>query len=272
MDRLLAKLERRIGRFAIPNLAYIVFGGMGLVFLLSFVRPQFEDYLALDWAQVMHGQVWRLVTFIFIPTRGGGPIFGDSPIWTIFAIYMFWLVTQNLEQQWGTFKLNVFYFMGMLGTILAGFITRAPLDGTWLNLSLFLAFATVFPDEQFLLFFIIPVKAKWLGILDGILLIAAFVMGGTGVKLAIASAFGNYIVFFAGFWLDWYKQRNVRVRQAARRAEHASSAPRTGGRTCAICGKSEDDGADIRVCSCEKCQAASGGKSRTLCLEHARNH
>ena len=271
MDRLLAKLERRIGRFAIPNLAYVVFGGMGLVFLLSFVRPQFEDLLVLDWAHVLRGQVWRLITFIFIPPHGGGPLFGDSPIWTIFAIYMFWLVTTNLESHWGTFKLNVFYFVGMLGTILAGLITGGATN-SWLNLSLFLAFATVFPDIEFLLFFIIPVKAKWLGILDAVFLLGAFVLGGLSTKLSIALAFGNYVLFFTGFWLDWYKQRNVRVRQAARRAEQAAPAARTGGRTCAICGKSEDDGADIRVCSCEKCQAASGEKSRTLCLEHARNH
>ena len=272
MDRLLAKLERRFGAFAIPNLAYVVFGGMGLVFLLSFVRPQFEEYLALDWSAVLHGQVWRLITFIFIPARGGGPLFGDSPIWTIFIIYMFWMVTTNLESHWGTFKLNVFYFVGMLGTILAGLVTRAPLDGTWLNMSLFLAFATVFPDEQFLLFFIIPVKAKWLGLLDAVFLLAAVVLGGLGVKLAIALAFTNYGLFFAGHWFGWYKRRNVRVRQAARRAEHASPLPSTGGRACAICSKSEDEGADIRVCSCEKCTGANAGKSRALCLEHARNH
>lgn len=271
MDRLLAKLERRIGRFAIPNLAYIVFGGMGLVFLLSFVRPEFENFLTLDWSHVMHGQVWRLITFIFIPTGGGG-LLGTSWIWTIIAIYMFFWVTQNLESHWGTFKLNVFYFMGMLGTIAAGLVTRAPLDGTWLNSTLWLAFATVFPDMEILLMFFIPVKVKWLGLLAGVLQIAAFVMGGIGTKLAIGLAFANYMLFFTGHWVDWYKQRNVRVRQAARRAEQSSVVTKTGGRTCAICGKSEDDGADIRVCSCEKCQAMAGGKSRTLCLEHARNH
>jgi hypothetical protein len=271
MDRLLAKLERRIGRFAIPNLAYVVFGGMGLVFLLSLVRPQFESFLGLDWGWIMRGQVWRLITFIFIPQRGGGPLFGDSPIWTIFAIYMFWLVTTNLESHWGTFKLNVFYFMGMLGTILAGLITGTA-SNSWLNLSLFLAFATVFPDEQFLLFFIVPVKAKWLGILDAVFLLGALVLGGLATRLAISLAFGNYVLFFAGFWATWWKHRNVRVRQAARRAEQATPAQSTGGRACAICGSSEDDGADIRVCSCEKCMAANEGKSRTLCLEHARNH
>lgn len=272
MDRLLAKLERRLGRFAIPNLAYVVFGGMGLVFLLSFVRPEFENFLVLDWSVVLRGQAWRVLTFIFVPPHGGGPLFGDSPIWTIFAIYMFWLVTTNLESHWGTFKLNVFYFVGMLGTILAGLITQGPVGNSWLNLSLFLAFATVFPDEQFLLFFIIPVKAKWLGLLDFAFLAGAFVLGGAGTKIAIALAFANYVLFFSGHWLDWYKRRNVRVRQASRRAEHASPAPRAGGRACAICGAREDEGADIRVCSCEKCAGVNEGKSRTLCLEHARNH
>jgi hypothetical protein len=241
---------------------------MGFVFLMSLWRPQFEAYLALDLARVMQGQVWRLVTFLFVPPHGGFLFFSDSPIWTIFGIYMFWLVGTNLESHWGSFKFNVFYFMGMLGTLVAAFISHVPIGNGWLNLSLFLAFATVFPDETFLLFFILPVKAKWLGILDAVLLAYSFVTGFLETKLAIGFAFANYALFFAGYWLGWYKARNLRVRQAARREEMPLAQARTGGRTCAICGQSEEDGADIRVCSCEKC----GGKPRNLCLEHARNH
>lgn len=272
MEKLLARLERRFGRWAIPNLTHVVFGGMGLVFLLSIARPEFEDMLVLDLARVAAGQVWRLVTFAFIPPRGGFFVFPNSPIWTIFAIYMFWLVGSSLESHWGSFKLNVFYFLGMLGAIAAAAISREVVGSASLNASMFLAFATVFPDEVFLLFFIVPVKAKWLGILDAIALAFAFAVGDTAARLAIGFAFGNYVLFFAGHWGEWYRRRNVRVRQAARRAAQDESAAPTGGRTCAMCGASEDDGADIRVCSCEKCAAASGGRSRTLCLEHARRH
>lgn len=269
MEKLLARLERRLGRFAIPNLAYPVYGGMGLVFLLSFVRPQFEPFLTLDIHRVLQGQVWRLVTFIFLPPRGGGFIFPDHPFWIILGIYMFWMVASNLESHWGAFKLNFFYFLGMVGTIAAAAISGMPVSNGWLNMSLFLAFATVFPDEQFMLFFILPVKAKWLGLLDAAFLAWALLMGDLSARIAIGFAFLNYALFFAGHWLEWWKQRNLRVRQAARRAAGGSvPPPRAGGRTCAICGASEDEGADIRVCSCEKC----GGKPRNLCLPHARAH
>lgn len=269
MERLLARLERRFGRFAIPNLAYVVYGGMGLIFLLSFVRPELEPFLALDLRRVMQGQVWRLVTFIFLPPRGGGFIFPDHPFWIIFGIYMFWLVTSNLESHWGAFKLDVFYLCGMVGTIAAAAIGDMPVSNGWLNMSLFLAFATVFPDEEFLMFFILPVKAKWLGLLDAAFLVYALVTGDTSTRLAIGLAFANYGVFFGGHWLKWWQRRNLLVRQAARRAGAPPDAPpKAGGRTCAVCGASEDDGADIRVCSCEKC----GGRPRTLCLPHARAH
>jgi hypothetical protein len=267
-DRLLARIERKIGRFAIPNISYVVFGAMGFAFLLTLVRPEFVSMLALDWSRVMQGQVWRLLTFIFVPPGGGG-LFGGSPIWTIFAIYMFYLVGTGLESHWGSFKLNAFYFIGMLGTILASAITHSAIGNAWLNQSLFLAYATAFPDVQFLLFFIVPVKVKWLGLIDAAILAFSFVTGGLGTKLAIGLAFANYVLFFAGHWIDWYKARNLRVRQAARRASMPMDPPAVSrGRTCAICGASEDDGADIRVCSCEKC----GNKPRNLCLPHARNH
>ena len=139
---------------------------------------------------------------------------------------------------------------------------------SYLTDTLFLAFATMFPDETILLI-ILPVRAKWLGWLSGALLAFLFVTGTWADRAGILAATGNYILFFAGHWVDWLKSRRVQNRQKARRASMSEPAkPKTGGRTGAICGSSEDDGADIRVCSCEKC----GGKPRTLCLEHARNH
>src|SRR5262245_9246847 len=141
MERLLAKLERKIGRFAIPNLSYIVFGGMGFVFLMSFVRPEFLQFLALDWPHVMRGQAWRLISFIFLPPP---PDMFFGPIGQMFGIYIYWMIGTNLESHWGSFKLNVFYLIGILGTIAAAMITQQPITNTFLNTSLFLAFATMF--------------------------------------------------------------------------------------------------------------------------------
>src|SRR4030088_216723 len=138
MDRLLARLERRIGRYAIPNLIMYVVGGMAVVWVLSLSRPEGVGRLVLDMDAVRRGQVWRLVTFLFIPPR-------SSPIWVLVNLYFPWWVGLALEQHWGACKFNVYYFIGAIGTIAAALIA-GPTSNTWLHSSLFLAFATTFPD------------------------------------------------------------------------------------------------------------------------------
>jgi hypothetical protein len=261
MDRLLARLERRLGRFAIPNLIWFVVGGMAIVLTLSFVRADFQEHLVLDMAAVRRGELWRLVTFLFIPPQ-------TSPWWVIVALYFTWWVGSSLEQQWGSFRFNVYYLLGALGTVVAAVIA-GPQSNTWLDSSMFLAFATLFPDMSILLFFILPVKVKWLGIASALLIAYAGVTGDWATRASIAAALVNYGVFFGGHWAGWWKMRNLAVRQKARRTTMRATPGTTfGERSCAICGAREADGADIRVCTCEKC----GGQPRTLCLEHARNH
>jgi hypothetical protein len=260
MDRLLARLERRFGKYAVENLTFVIVGGMAAVYLLWMVRPEFEELLRLDLDLIIHhGQVWRLFTFLFIPRT-------HSILWIIFSLSFVWMLGTNLEGEWGAFKFNVFYGMGMLGTVIGAALTTGRAGNTFLNMSLLLAFATLYPDYEINLI-IIPVKAKWLAWFDAAGLAYALVTGGWSTRAAVIAAFANYLLFFRGeLWGIW-RGRNLQVRQAARRASAGPAVKATGGRVCAICGASEDDGADIRVCSCDKC-----GGPRTLCLEHARNH
>jgi Rhomboid family len=261
MERILARLERSVGRFAIPNLMAIIVGGMGLVWALqTFGHVDVVPRITLDLAAVLRGEVWRLVTFLFIPI-------GSSPWWVLINLYFTWWVGSSLEQHWGAFKFNAFYVVGVVGTVIAALFT-GPQTNFWLDASLFLAFATTFPDVQVLLFFILPIRVKWLGIVAGLGIVAALVMGDWVMRGAIVAAMGNYLLFFGGHWRDVWRSRNLQVRQKARRAQFDSGVPVFGQRSCAICGAKEADGADIRVCSCDKC----GGQTRTLCLEHARNH
>jgi membrane associated rhomboid family serine protease len=260
MDRLLARLERRIGRYAIPNLILFVVGGMAIVWVLSQSRPDFVGRLVLDMDDVKRGQVWRLVTFLFIPPP-------SSAIWVLVNLYFTWWVGSSLEQHWGSFKFNVYYFIGAAATIVAALIA-GPTSNTWLDASLFLAFATIFPDVTILLFFILPIRVKWLGIIAAVGIAVAFALGDWVTRASIIAALVNYILFFGAHWRQLWRQRGLAVRQRARREQFRSNAPVFGQRVCAICGVREADGADIRVCSCEKC----GGQPRSLCLEHARNH
>jgi membrane associated rhomboid family serine protease len=259
MERLLARLERRIGKYAIGNLTAIIVAGMAAVFLLSMVRPDLIGFLTLDIDAVEHGQVWRLLTYLFIPRT-------FSIFWIIFSLGFVWYVGSSLEGHWGSFKFNVYYFVGMLGTTAAAVITRGEQTNSWLNLSLMLAFGTLFPSEE-IWFFFIGIPAKWLALLDAGYMAYGLFVGDGSQRAAILAATGVYFLFFAGTLVDLTKRRNLQVRQAARRASTAPPSKPPIARVCAICGASQDDGADIRVCSCEKC-----GAPRALCLQHALNH
>ena len=260
MEGLLARLERRFGRFAVPHLIRFVVGGMAMVWVLSQLRADFQSHLTLDLDAVRHGEVWRLITFVFLPPP-------SSSLWILVNLYFTWWVGSSLEQNWGAFKFNVYYALGVVATIVAAALA-GPMTNVWLDGSLFLAFATVFPDVQILLLFIIPVRVKWLGIAAAAAFAYFFAVGDWNTRAAIVASLAAYAVFFSDHWSHLARQRRVVARQQVRRAQVESSAPVFGQRTCAICGAREADGVDVRVCSCEKC----GGKPRSLCLTHARSH
>ncbi len=285
MERLLARLERRLGRFAIPNLITLIVGGMAVVWVLTLAKPGFEGLLTLDFDEVKRGQVWRLLTFLFVPPQR------SSPFWLLIHLYFTWWVGSTLEQNWGAFKFNAYYFIGALLTIV-GAVLAGPSTNIWLDASLFLAFATIFPDLSVLLL-VFPVRAKWLAALSAAFMAYAGYVGSWEVRAAILAAVANYLLFFSDHWVAFFRQRGLLAHQKARREAmrggfpgpipgRAPSGGDKGGdrgkasepvnvfgqRTCAICGAREADGADIRVCSCEKC----GSVQRTLCLEHARSH
>lgn len=262
MDRLLTRLERKLGRFAIERLATFIAGGMAIVFVLALARPEFLGHLMLDPA-LAPKQPWRFVTYLFLPTT-------MDPIWSIFAIYITWMIGTQLENEWGAFKFNAYYFLGAIGTTAAAWITKQPVGNFWLNTTIFFAFATLFPDYPFRLFFILPIRVKWLALLSAAPIAYAFFVGSLGTKVAIGVALVNYFLFFAGTLRDAIRGTERRMQRAVLGKSYRAPPPRekpSSGRVCAICGVSQDDGADIRVCTCEKC-----GSPRELCLEHARNH
>lgn len=198
----LNKLERKFGRIGVPNLMlYIVIGNL-IVFLfdiLLFAKGgvTFSSYLSLNPDAVMHGQVWRLITFVFIPPE-------TSPIWLAFVLYFYYFVGSSLESAWGSFRFTLYYLIGMIGTIIAGLFTGAG-TAVFLNLSLFFAFATLFPDHQVLLFFFIPIKVKWLGLLDAVLFLITIVISPLPAKIAALVAIANYFLFFGPTFINKIK-------------------------------------------------------------------
>lgn len=271
LDRLLSRLERRFGKYAVAGLPTVIVGGMAITLVLAMLQKNFIPMLMLDPQRIIgrggakFPEVWRLVTYLFIPRS-------VSIFWAFFELWWTWMVLTNLEAAWGAFKLNAFYVVGMLCTTIAALIVGDAYGNLWLNLSVLLAFATVFPNYEILLFFVLPLRMKWIALISVIPFLLAFVGSDWITRASIIAAVSNYFLFCGGLLVDAARGRSREVRQHTRRAameaEKRDSVRPTGGRSCAICGALEDDGADIRVCSCEKC----GGKPRTLCLEHARNH
>ncbi len=191
----LNRLERKYGRYGIENLMNTIVIGMGLIYVLDFffygsMRVSLSSMLAFDRTAILHGQIWRLLTFIFIPPN-------TSLLFILISLYFYWMLGSLLEQHWGTFRFNVFYLCGMLGTIVSGMITGYATNN-FLNLSLFLAFALLYPNFEVLLFMILPIKIKYLAMLDAASLVFLFFTSTWSGKLALIVSLINLLLFFGG--------------------------------------------------------------------------
>lgn len=199
----LRSLQRKIGWLAIPNLMTIVIGGMAIVWIMDFFisaasGQSILGMLTFNRALIASGQVWRLVTFLFVPPSTG--IF-----FAIIALYFYWLIGSSLEREWGAFGFTLFYLLGAVGAIISGLITGYATN-SYLNMSLFLAFALLNPDYTVLVFFILPVKMKWLALIDGIGLLLSFITESWSGKLGLVFALINLLIFFAPQLVERIKQ------------------------------------------------------------------
>ncbi|MEG2021660.1 MAG: rhomboid family intramembrane serine protease [Oscillospiraceae bacterium] len=204
----LYKLERKFGRFAIPNLMMMIIIGQGMVFIANMINPNINIIfnLSLFWPAVMHGQIWRLLTFIFIPAT-------SNVIGLIFTLYLYYIIGHTLENEWGEFKFNVYYLCGILGAIVAAVISGQGTN-TYINISLFLAFASLYPDFELLMFFILPVKMKYLAFMAAVYYFILFIFGGWADKAAIVFSLINYFIFFGG---DFFKTAKQELKYAKTR-------------------------------------------------------
>lgn len=272
MDRLLARLDRRFGRYAIQGLPTVLVGGMAILFVLWFLRPGIFGMCELAPRAVLAGQAWRLVTFVFIPEISAGWGLEMLVFLTFLNIYWIWIIASNLESEWGAFKFNVYFGIGVLGAIAAAFISGGSEGNLYLYIGLLFAMATLFPDYEIRWFGILPITMRWVGWLSFAYVAYRFVTGDFVTRAAVVASLANYLLFFWGDIVRIARGRRTLAVQASRRASTSLPPAAAQARTCAVCGARESDGADIRVCSCEKCREANGGASRTLCLEHARSH
>ncbi len=190
------RMEYKYGRYAIHNLMMYITITMVAVYILNFmIGVPIINMLFFSRVAIFAGQVWRIITFIFIPPMS------TSLFLVALALYFNYSIGTTLENYWGAFKFNIYYLIGLIGAIIAGLISGFG-DASYLNLSLFLAFAQLFPDTEFLLFFIIPIKAKYLGYFSMLLFVLAFFAGNFSTKMAILFSVLNFLLFFGKDFFD----------------------------------------------------------------------
>ena len=203
MRNWLDRAADKIRRFAIPNLMKYIVISMGAVFVLDLVfMGRLTPFLVFSKSAILTGQVWRVLSFIFIPIS-------TSPLFVVFVLYFYWMIGQALENEWGVARFNLFYLAVIAGTIIAGLITGYATN-QYLNLSLFFAFAILFPEFELRLFFILPVKVKWLAYLNAAFFAYQLIVSSWPARVALLVAVANIILFF---WHDFWNRINNLKRQ-----------------------------------------------------------
>lgn len=264
----LNKLERKFGKYYIHNLMFYIVMITAFVYVLGIMSPDIGGMsnLVLLPGRVMQGEIWRLITFIFIPSNVGMM----SIISMFFTLYLNYIAGSGLEQEWGGFKFNIYYLVSILVVIAVSFLTGAPATAAAINLSLFLAFARVYPDLEFLLFFLIPVKVKWLAYLDVAIIFYNIIKGPTvGYVLIALTPLISFLIFFGK---DLFVKSKTRATSAVRKHEFNSKIAEVKSekqevKTCKVCGITEKDNPEMEFRYCSKCN----GKF-LYCSEHIRDH
>lgn len=272
------KLERNFGKYSIKNLMnyLVVFYVVG--FVISLMNPYlYYEYMALDIGQILKGQVWRLITWLAYPPS-------SSIIFGLFMIITYYSLGIILENVWGSFKFNVFMFMGCLFHIIGALIIYVfgiktgmgediygYLTPDNLNLSIFLAFALTFPEMEFRLYFAIPVKAKYLAFFYILLEAYSFMVGSLSSKVTIALSLLNFIIFY---FISRRKNIISDVNNIQRKAKgsvkirpvHAGSV-NISRHKCAVCGRTEKDDENMEFRYCSKCK-----DGLEYCMDHLYTH
>ena len=274
----LDKLERKLGRFAIPNLTVYLLIGYVIGFGVMYLMPEMVGYLTLEPALILRGQVWRLISWVLIPPT-------TNLISLVFLVLLYYSLGTALERTWGSFRYNVYIFSGLLFTVLAVFglyafyyfrygvevpLSVIGLIGTnYITMSIFLAFAAIYPNMEVMLYFILPIKMKWMALVYVVLAGYDFINGGIGIRVAIGASLLNFVIFF----LFTRNFKRFGPREQARKAKFKKqSRPHmtyTNGahHRCAVCGRTELDDPCLEFRFCSKCNG-----NYEYCQDHLFTH
>ena len=320
MGKFIMKMEQKYGKYALNNLPLLLVACSGIGYFLQMVMPGVVEYLYLNPYLVLHGQIWRLFTWVLVPDGGLGSGMAGM-LMMVFVLYCYYILGCNLQFAMGKFRFNLYIFSGLIFTVIGSFVLYAVgtvqfaqvieylgeggaedvftiygstvIDGKnvllpayWfrqvstseLKLSLLLAFAAIYPDAMFRIYFLVPIKAKWLGIFYAAIMVYSFLMGGISSRIMLIASLLNFIVFF--FATRDYRRvsvkeqkRRMEYRQKVRQAQKAGNASTYQGRNvitrhkCSICGRTELDDEKLEFRYCSKCEG-----NFEYCSDHLYTH
>ncbi len=277
MGKILNKLERKYGKHAIEGLSLYLILAYGIGYVLQFSGSL--EFLRLNPHEIFGGQIWRIVTWVIVPP-------GDFSIFTIIMLFLYYSLGTTLERTWGAFRYNVYLFSGMIFTLIGaiglyyvsaymyglpgeitGFYIAQTVSTYYINMSIFLAFAATYPDMQMLLYFIIPIKIKWLGIAYAVLLVYQMLLGNIYIKVVIAMSLLNFVIFYlstrgqyGGYrkakWtkaFSFNESSNSTEKQNASMVKHRYANGPITKHKCAVCGQTEKDNEELEFRFCSKC-------------------
>lgn len=259
--------------FGLSNLMMYLIIGNAAVWLFSMMDTTGTVlyYLALNPEQILRGQIWRLATFALIPETSG--------IWALLFLYFYYFIGTALDREWGSAKFNMYFFSGMLFTIVYCFIIyfitgrSMQIGASYIYLSMFFSFATFYPNQRVLLFYFIPIKIKWLAFVNAAYFLVNVVTSTFPFNLLPLVATLNYLLFcgdmlFADFSPARRQQRKKTMnfrREASRiRTEQARAPYRF---RCEVCGRTDVSHPQLEFRYCSRCAGY-----HCFCQEHINNH
>lgn len=252
----LDKIERKFHKYSIPNLTIILIVGQAIVFFLDYSKMLTLDKFILIGDKVYNGEFWRLISFLFIPIP-------SSIIFVIFVWYIYYLYGTALENAWGTFKYNIYIFLSFIFTIAISLVIKdKEITNTFLYLSIFLAFAYLYPDFQLYIFLIIPIKIKWIALFSWLSYLYILVFGTMINKILLLVSLGNFFLFFGKDIFLKIKHGNWKMKNQFNGIINKSQ-PR---HKCVICGVTDKDDREKEFRYCDGCD------DKCYCMEHLKTH
>ena len=280
------KLERKFGNRGIENLTIYIIVSYVLGYALMFLNPGLLSMLTLNVTQILHGQIWRLITWVIYP-----PTTTNLFLFIIVIVCFYYPVSNSLEHTWGSFKFTLYILSGILFTVISAFIlyfitggasdilNGQPFTTYYISLSVFLAYAMTYPEMKILLYFVIPIKMKWMELFYVLIVgwnVVSYVMNGAWfMALPIVASLLNFIIFFLGTRnLNRYNPKEIHRRNQFKRAMGESKTVPFPGNTqgvtkhkCAVCGRTEKDDPNLEFRFCSKCNG-----NYEYCQDHLYTH